>query len=69
MTFVINEKEKQILENWIEALRLVYSDVENFKLPPITYKFTSNGIGTSVEVECSIGHVVYYKKLTDYESW
>lgn len=67
MEFNLNEKEKDNLNKFIEAFKVLYGEDVIYKK---TYCFTPTGIGNNIIVIIKAKpNISIEKDITDYESW
>lgn len=62
MKFELNEKQVTKLNEWKEAIKVVFGEYGNYK-----FTFTPTGIGDGVEVYSDLAKKSI--SLTDYDSW
>jgi hypothetical protein len=71
ITFTVEEKEQETLDNIISALLTIYGDYDELKR---TYHFTHTGIGIKTEISL-IGYknkIQIFKidrDITNYDNW
>lgn len=60
--FKLNEKETILLNEWKEAIKIVYGEYGIYE-----FKFIPNGIGVVCKVYSKLANIE--KDITDYDSW